>query len=616
MRQIFYPLLILLIVCIAACSRRDTYYTEMLTQADEIMESRPDSALMLLKNVDASQLALDERARYALLMSMALDKNYIDTTTFDVLQPAIDYYPENGTPDEILTTFYYQGRIFQNQGDRYNALNCFFKGLSIADDCNDSLMIARILVAQAYLYYEFYDFDNYSKNHLSAAKIYDEIGYKDHEFDCILNALNGSIISNNKQRADSLISVCNRMKLLDTRYSDQIEGYRLSYLLQFGDKQELRVFLSDCRTDSSFDINSILNLALAYHELGDDKKAKQLLDSVGEELQDFHKLKYHAIMVSVLKELGDYEGALTMYFEFSNQRETINNQKFEITVQSMAQKHALQLKSKDEARQKSIIMWCSIGGLSILLLVIIILLLLARSHKIHKELAYQRAKTAEADNARLKSEHEKLALERDRLSLENQNLQLEKDKKALEADNLLSSIEMLSSDLNTTMRVLQQTKKKLEESDNATDEVRYRLSVSLNARFVELNTISAVMYENTDFKGNLKYEKIAKEVNRLLTDFSSNKTLAELEEGINFYADGWMTQFRRDFPNLNESQYTLVIYLFYGFSTTTIAYILGKNNHVVHQMKYRLKQQIASNLSVDIEALYHRLGMTVTPKIK
>ena len=376
------------------------------------------------------------------------------------------------------------------------------------------------------------------------------------------------------------------------------------------------MFVGDFHVDSSLDINSILNLALAYHELGDDQKAKRLLDSVGENVYGFYELKYQAIMVSVLKELGDYEGALAMYFEFSNQRETVNNQKFEITVQSMAQKHALQLKSKDEARQRSIIMWCSIGGLSVLLLGIVILLLLARSHKIHKELAYQRAKTAEADNARLKSEHEKLALERDRLSLENQNLQLEKDKKALETDNLLSSIEMLNSDLNTTMMILQQTKKKLEESDSATDEVRYRLSVSLNARFMELNNISAVMYENTDFKGNLRYEKIAKEVNRLLTDFNSTKTLAELEEGINFYADGWMTQFRKDFPSLNESQYTLVIYLFYGFSTTTIAYILGKNNHVVHQMKYRLKQHIASNLSVDIEALYHRLGMTATSKIK
>ena len=62
-------------------------------------------------------------------MSMALDKNYIDTTTFDVLQPACDYYIEKGTPDDMLRTYYYRGRIFQKSGDHDNALNSFSKGL-------------------------------------------------------------------------------------------------------------------------------------------------------------------------------------------------------------------------------------------------------------------------------------------------------------------------------------------------------------------------------------------------------------------------------------------------------------------------------------------------------
>ena len=37
-------------------------------------------------------------------MSMALDKNYIDTTTFDIIQPAIDYYLSKGNADEKLRT--------------------------------------------------------------------------------------------------------------------------------------------------------------------------------------------------------------------------------------------------------------------------------------------------------------------------------------------------------------------------------------------------------------------------------------------------------------------------------------------------------------------------------
>ena len=59
----------------------------------------------------------EEKAKYALLMSMALDKNYIDRTDFDVLQPAIDYYEDHGSATDKLRTFYYQGRIYYNRGE-------------------------------------------------------------------------------------------------------------------------------------------------------------------------------------------------------------------------------------------------------------------------------------------------------------------------------------------------------------------------------------------------------------------------------------------------------------------------------------------------------------------
>ena len=98
--------------------------------AETIMEEHPDSAYSILSGIDTMRLKTkSQKAWYALLMSMALDKNYIDTTTFDVLQPAIDHYLSHGTPDEMLKTYYYQGRIYEKQGDRDRALNSFVKGL-------------------------------------------------------------------------------------------------------------------------------------------------------------------------------------------------------------------------------------------------------------------------------------------------------------------------------------------------------------------------------------------------------------------------------------------------------------------------------------------------------
>ncbi|MDE6094586.1 MAG: hypothetical protein K2G52_00165, partial [Muribaculaceae bacterium] len=175
------------------------------------METYPDSALMLLKEIEKSELhSKKDQARYALLLSMALDKNFIDTTNFDVLQPAIDYYLKKGNANEKLRTYYYQGRIFQNQKDMDNALNSFIKAIDVSPDSNDSLCIARTLVAQGGLYDEFFDFKSYTNCHLRAAEIYKNLSIRWNEFDCLLNALNGAIASENKTTADSILSLCNK----------------------------------------------------------------------------------------------------------------------------------------------------------------------------------------------------------------------------------------------------------------------------------------------------------------------------------------------------------------------------------------------------------------------
>lgn len=74
-----------------SCDRHGAAW-EKLEIAENLMDSKPDSALAVLEGIPASKVKGKEiSARYALLKSMALDKNCIDTTTFDILQPAIDY---------------------------------------------------------------------------------------------------------------------------------------------------------------------------------------------------------------------------------------------------------------------------------------------------------------------------------------------------------------------------------------------------------------------------------------------------------------------------------------------------------------------------------------------
>ncbi len=75
------------------------------------MQEKPDSSLYILKRIDSDKLSRrKDKAKYALLYSQALDKNYIDKTNDSLILVAVDYYQEHGTDQEKMLAYYYLGR--------------------------------------------------------------------------------------------------------------------------------------------------------------------------------------------------------------------------------------------------------------------------------------------------------------------------------------------------------------------------------------------------------------------------------------------------------------------------------------------------------------------------
>ena len=141
------------VIMLVSCERQSPTWKQM-DIAESLLNTKPDSALAILEGIPAFNVKGKETsARYALLKSMALDKNCIDTTTFDVLQPAIDYYIEHGSPDEQLRTYYYQGRIYQNKGDDDAAMQSFMRGKEYCQEATDTLIMANLMVAQGSIQY-------------------------------------------------------------------------------------------------------------------------------------------------------------------------------------------------------------------------------------------------------------------------------------------------------------------------------------------------------------------------------------------------------------------------------------------------------------------------------
>lgn len=117
MRHLFHiPILLLLLSsCFgkSAPSAADT----ALFLVDSIIDERPDSALTLLRAIDTTAFVHPEsRPLYALLLTQAEDKNFIDRTSDTLISRATAYYTRhpNHHPSRRIRAHYYHARILLN----------------------------------------------------------------------------------------------------------------------------------------------------------------------------------------------------------------------------------------------------------------------------------------------------------------------------------------------------------------------------------------------------------------------------------------------------------------------------------------------------------------------
>ena len=80
-------------------------------------------------------------------------------------------------------------------------------GKELLQEVSDTLTMANLMVAQATIYYRIYKFDEFTNNNLEAAKLYKAIRRADYELLSLVNALDGSILNNDKSLADSIWTI-------------------------------------------------------------------------------------------------------------------------------------------------------------------------------------------------------------------------------------------------------------------------------------------------------------------------------------------------------------------------------------------------------------------------
>ena len=378
-----------------ACKRHSEHWAT-ITEMERIIEEQPDSVLNVLQAIDTDELSSkEERAKHALLLSMAMDKNYIDRTDFEVLQPAIDYYEDNGSATDKLRTFYYQGRIYHNRGNEAAAMESYVKAINIGENSDDILTKARLFVAQGNIYNSLLRWDNAINANLQAAEYFFQMDKIDSFVNCNLKACNGYIQNDDYDNAQRILDKCrNYIGEVSNEKLSLYYAAQLTLQIQTGDSRRILTTIDEYFVSVPDSNRNHLTIANAYIAIGENNKALDILEgrdyssNISKDMK-----KYYATLVAIYENLHNYQLAHEANKKFYELHDAHIYSVFEQDTQFVEERYNLEMAKARETEAKNrltiIVLGCAVALMASLYII---------------NLIRKRLKKSRVENAQLLSE--------------------------------------------------------------------------------------------------------------------------------------------------------------------------------------------------------------------
>ncbi|MBO5675926.1 MAG: hypothetical protein J6S07_06340 [Bacteroidaceae bacterium] len=128
---LFFPL----IACILSACGPDKHAESIITEAEQLLNSKPDSALVVLEEIRDSKAdwPRSQQMRYELVYAQAQNKAFVNFTTDSIVLSLVDYYGRHGNANEQMMANYMAGCAYRDLEDALSAL----KYLNLAVDAVD-----------------------------------------------------------------------------------------------------------------------------------------------------------------------------------------------------------------------------------------------------------------------------------------------------------------------------------------------------------------------------------------------------------------------------------------------------------------------------------------------
>lgn len=359
---------------LAVSCHRDTDALNMtFSKVEKCMDLCPDSALNLLKGIhDPEKLWGESQATYALLMTQAMDKNYMKFSSDSLIALALNYYTITQTsPIMYAKALFYHGRVMLELDKEEEALKSFLAAKDVYERTKDHKMLALIAEEVGMINRKQDLYDDALTNFREALTTYKQL--KD-SLSVISASLNIARVYLFKSEWDSC----------SLYYNNALEiAVQKNYLSEITILQELgilyrsmqnlseaeRYFLAayEKETDEEKKYMECLSLGYLYMQMGQTENARKYLIMSANSSKAYTQISAYDCLYFLEKDIDNFEEAI-VYHELAdsitNAMEELNSRELIASLQKKYENEKLRNDNLQmKVRYTNFILWGTIAFL-------------------------------------------------------------------------------------------------------------------------------------------------------------------------------------------------------------------------------------------------------------
>lgn len=425
----------LLAVCFFACNRHSSNL--LLQQIDSLLEEKPDSALVLLKNIPApEEMPGADRAYYALLMAEAADKNEMPLLSCDsLLDFALGYYGDDDK--EMAVALLYKGRLLAQMKDEKAAIENNLKALEVLQDYPEDIKYKGLIYSALGVWYGncgLYDkalevLDQslfYSFNAKDTAIAYNNIGYV-----YTMRGLQDSSITYQRKSVEYAVLSKDTGMMITSWYS--LSLYYRQFEIVDSAVVYARKVLQNISDKHKTAADYFYNIGGLYVDLEQYDSARYYLEK-SLLMSRSQAMPYWSLAV-MESELGNFQSAYHYLDTFVMIQDSLDASEVLTEVQHLVYKHQTESKVKDEQIKSRRTM----GWIVFTAIVVCFVLVLIYQHRINRK-NNQQALYRQS----LQYTNEKLSIMQQRIEENESDLALLKDRESQNIDEIARKEQLIA----------------------------------------------------------------------------------------------------------------------------------------------------------------------------